>query len=443
MLFRSVSATARYDGSSRFGVNNRYGLFPAVSAGWLISEEPFLKNNTVVSELKLRGSYGATGNDQIGFFPGLGLAGAGFNYNNIPGTAPNQMANPNLKWERNVTGEVGLEFGLFQGRISGQVNYFSRLSNDLLLNRPLPITSGFGSIVDNVGQLRNRGLEVEITTINFRTEKFKWETSFNFTYINNQVTKLVSTVLPQQNRDSLILLNTLINTGLGNNVGDILIGSNFIVGKPVYATYTARYAGVNPATGRPMWYDENDNLTYNIRSPGDLKYIGSDFSPIFGGFTNTITYGGFELSALFQYEFGRIAANTQGQFLLENGNRLFNTLTSVYERRWQKPGDITDVPRPINGGAELRGSGNTAGTRSVENASYIRLKQLSVGYKLPNKLLAPVKFIRSVRVYGQAVNLLTWTSWTGYDPEFVGLGSGNSGVVPQSRNYTFGVQIGF
>ena len=437
------SATARLDGSSRFGVNNRYGLFPAVSAGWLISEEGFLKNSTVLSELKLRGSYGVTGNDQIGFFPGLGLAGAGFNYNNVPGTAPTQMANPNLKWERNVTAEVGLEFGLFQGRVSGQVNYFNRVSNDLLLNRPLPITSGFGSIVDNVGQLRNRGLEFELTTINVRNEKFKWETNFNFTYIDNQVTKLVSGILPQQNRDSLTLLNAAVFTGLGNNTGDILIGSNFIVGKPVYATYTARYAGVNPATGRPMWYDENDNITYNIRNPGDLKYIGSDFSPIFGGFTNTFTYGGFELSAFFQYESGRIAVNNQGQFLLENGNRLFNTLTSVYERRWQKPGDITDVPRPINGGAELRGSGNTAGTRPVENASYIRLKQLSVGYKIPDRILKPLKFVRSVRFYAQGVNLITWTSWTGYDPEFVGLGSGNNGVIPQARNYTFGVQVGF
>ncbi|MEZ4902899.1 MAG: TonB-dependent receptor [Spirosomataceae bacterium] len=131
-----VSATARYDGSSRFGVNNRYGLFPALSAGWLISEEPFLKNNTVLSELKLRASYGTTGNDQIGFFPGLGLVGGGANYNNLSGTAPTQMANPNLKWERNVTGEVGLEYGFFGGRISGQINYFNRTSKDLLLNRP-------------------------------------------------------------------------------------------------------------------------------------------------------------------------------------------------------------------------------------------------------------------------------------------------------------------
>lgn len=437
------SATARLDGSSRFGVNNRYGLFPAVSAGWLITEEPFLKGNTVLTELKLRGSYGVTGNDQIGFFPGLGLAGAGFNYNNIPGTAPTQMANPNLKWERNVTGEIGLEYGLFGGRISGQINYFNRTSNDLLLNRPLPITSGFGSIVDNVGQLQNRGLEFELTTINFKTKNFKWETNFNITYIDNRVTKLVGGILPQQNRDSLILLNALVNTGLGNNTADITIASNFIVGKPVYAAYAARYAGVNPATGRPMWYDEFDNLTYNIRNPGDLKYLGSDFSPIYGGFTNTITWGGFELSALIQYEYGRMAFNTQGQFLLENGNRLFNTLTDVYERRWQKPGDLTDVPRPFNGGAELRGSGNTGGSRPLENASYIRLKQLSVGYSIPANVLKPLKFVRTARVYAQGINVLTWTAWTGYDPEFVGLGSGNSGVIPQARNYTFGVQIGF
>jgi TonB-dependent starch-binding outer membrane protein SusC len=438
-----VSATARYDGSSRFGVNNRYGLFPAVSAGWLLTEEPFLKGNTVLTELKLRGSYGVTGNDQIGFFPGLGLVGAGANYNNIPGMAPTQMANPNLKWERNVTAEIGLEYGLFGGRISGQLNYFNRTSNDLLLNRPLPITSGFGSITDNVGQLRNQGIEFELTTINFRTSKFKWETNFNITYIDNKVTKLVSGILPQQNRDSLVLLNALVNTGLGNNTADILIGSNFIVGKPVYATYAARYAGVNPANGRPMWYDEFDNLTYNIRNPGDLKYLGSDFSPIYGGFTNTITWGGFELSAFVQYEYGRIAPNGQGSFLIENGNRLFNTLTDVYERRWQKPGDITDVPRPINGGAEVRGANHVSGSRTIENASYIRLKQLSLGYSVPANVLKPLKFVRSARVYAQGINLLTWTAWTGYDPEFVGLGSGNNGVIPQARNYTFGVQIGF
>jgi TonB-dependent starch-binding outer membrane protein SusC len=438
-----VSATARYDGSSRFGVNNRYGLFPAASVAWLVSEEPFLKNNTILSELKIRASYGTTGNDQIGFFPALGLVSGGANYNNLSGTAPIQMANPNLKWERNVTGEIGLEYGFFGGRVSGQVNYFNRESNDLLLNRPLPITSGFGSIVDNVGQLRNRGVEFEITTINFRSNQFKWETNFNFTYIQNQVTKLVSGILPQQNRDSLVLLNAAVFTGIGNNSGDITVGSNFIIGKPVYAIYTSRYAGVNPATGRPMWYDENDNLTYSIRTPGDSKYVGSDFSPIYGGFTNTFTLGGLEISAFLQYEYGRMAANSQGQFLLENGNRLFNTETEIFERRWQKPGDITDVPRAINGGAELRGSGNTSGSRSVENASYLRLKQLSASYTLPAKLLKSTKFIRSARVYAQGVNMITWTAWRGYDPEFVGLGSGNNGVIPQARNYTFGLQIGF
>ncbi|MCU0339263.1 MAG: TonB-dependent receptor [Spirosomaceae bacterium] len=436
------SATARYDGSSRFGANNRFGLFPAVSGGWLITED-FLKNSKVVNQLKLRASYGVTGNDQIGFFPALGLAGGGFNYNNVSGVAPTQMSNPNLKWERNITGEIGLEYSLFNNRVTGQVNYFDRQSRDLLLNRPLPITSGFSSIVDNVGQLQNRGYEFEITTINVKKGKFKWETNFNFTYINNRVTKLVDGILPQQNRDSLILLSAPVFTGLGNNTGDITLGRNFIVGKPVYALYTVRYAGVNPATGRPMFYDENDNLVYNFRSPGDLKYVGSEFAPIYGGFTNTFSYGGLEVSAFFQYEIGRMAFNNQGSFLSENGNRLFNTLTDVYERRWQNPGDITDVPRPYNGGAELRGAGNMSGTRTLENASYLRLKQVNVSYDLPQSILRPVKFIRRAQIYMQALNLLTWTAWTGYDPEFVGLGSGNNGVIPQSRNYTFGVRVGF
>jgi TonB-linked SusC/RagA family outer membrane protein len=141
-----ASFTLRSDGSSRFGSNNRYAYFPAVSAGWLISEESFLKNSKIISQLKLRASYGITGNDNIGYFPALGLVGGGFNYNNISGTAPTQMANPNLKWEKNVTSEIGLDYALFNGKINGQLNFFNRQSKDLLLARPLPITSGFGSI---------------------------------------------------------------------------------------------------------------------------------------------------------------------------------------------------------------------------------------------------------------------------------------------------------
>ena len=439
-----ASFIVRSDGSSRFGANNRYAYFPAASVGWLLSEESFLKNSKIVSQLKIRASYGITGNDNIGFFPALGLVGGGFNYNNLSGTAPTQLANPNLKWEKNVTSEIGLDYALFNGRINGQLNYFNRQSKDLLLARPLPITSGFGSIIDNVGEIQNKGLEFEITTINVRKGKLKWETNFNFTYIDNKVTKLVGGVLPQQNKDSLILLNAAVQTGLGNNTADITLGRNFIVGKPVYAQYGVRYAGVNPATGRPMFLDENDNIVYNFRSPGDLKYLGSEFSPYYGGITNTITYGGLELSVFFQYESGRMAFNNQGSFLIENGNRLFNTLQSVYDRRWQKPGDITDVPRPFNGGAEVRGAGNTSGSRTLENASYFRLKQAAISYNVsPSVLSKSVKFIKTVRVYAQGINLATWTAWSGYDPEFAGLGSGNNGVIPQARNYTVGLQIGF
>jgi hypothetical protein len=151
---------------------------------------------------------------------------------------------------------------------------------------------------------------------------------------------------------------------------------------------------------------------------------------------------GVEIDALFTSQFGRLATNNQGAFMSENGGRLFNSLQSVYDRRWQKPGDITDVPRPFNGNAEARSVGQMSGTRTIEDASFIRLKTLSVSYSLPKSVISYAK-LSNFRISAQAVNLLTWTKWTGYDPEFLSLGSGNNGVVPQSRSVTLAVQVGF
>lgn len=427
------SAIGRYDGSSRFGKNNRFGFFPSVSAGWLLSEESFLKTSKVINQLKIRASYGSTGNDQIGNFPSLGTYVGGANYNAVSGIAATTLANADLRWERNVEFAAGLDYSILNNRVYGQIDYFDRTSKDLLLAQQVPSTSGFGAITSNVGEVKNKGWEFEINTVNVKTPKFKWETNFNFTVIDNYVSKLYDGIRPQANKDSLILI-TAAASG---------VNRTFILGKPVYANYTVEYAGVNPATGRAMFYDENGNIVYNFLNPRDLKYFGSELSKVFGGFTNTLGYGGLELSVFFQYDFGRKAFNNQGSFLSENGNRNFNTLTSVYERRWQKPGDITDVPRPYNGAAELRGASYMSGTRTLEDASYIRLKQVNLSYNLPQNLLLKTKFLRTARVYAQALNLLTWTKWTGYDPEFINFGAGNNGVVPQSRSYTFGVSLGF
>ncbi len=414
-----LTATLRYDGSSRFGANQKFGFFPGVSAGWVISEESFIKDNVSwIDEIKLRASYGATGNDQIGDFDSRGLTGGGFNYIGQAGIAPNQLSNPNLSWEKNVTTDIGIDLGFFNRRITATIDYYERQSKQLLLNQPVAWTSGYADITANVGELYNKGWEFGINTTNLTLGDFTWKTNFNISFIENRVTKLVGS-------DTVLASNTSIR-----------------IGHPIGAVFTAEYAGVNPATGRPMWYDISGNPTYTPRNPVDFRVLGANFATSFGGLTNTFAYKGLELSVFFQAEYGRKAFNGQSSFLSENGGRLFNSLQDVYDRRWTTAGQLTDVPRPINGNAEVRGNGATGGSRLFEDASYIRLKQLSLSYNLPTKLISKAK-LASVRVYAQATNLLTFTKWSGYDPEFIDTGAGNNGVVPQARTYNFGINIGF
>jgi TonB-linked SusC/RagA family outer membrane protein len=410
-----ASVVARYDGSSRFGVNNRYGFFPSISAGWLLSEEDFLKDVSFLRELKLRASYGVTGNDQIGNFDARGLYGAIGNYGGFAGIRPSNLENRDLRWERNQTANIGIDYALFNGRIYGSFDIFERTTNDLLLARPLPVTNGFGSFTSNVGQLKNRGLEIEINSINVDKGAFKWATNFNITFIDNEVTRLFDD-------------------------NQVLPGNNSIrIGQPVGTIVTTRYMGVNPATGRPMFQDRFGNLIYQPVFARDAQIVGNTFAEIFGGFTNTLSYKGIELSAFFQYEFGRDASNGQGSFMGENGGRPFNTEQRIFDNRWTTPGQITSTPRPFNGNTEPNGVSPVGGSRFVEDASYIRLKQLTLAYTLPRELVSRAK-LANVRVYAQSLNLLTFTRWQGFDPEFVG---GNAGTVPQARNYTFGLQIGF
>ncbi|PRY27756.1 TonB-linked SusC/RagA family outer membrane protein [Spirosoma oryzae] len=434
-----LSLIARYDGSSRFGSNYRYGLFPSISGAWLISEEPFLKGKSLVSDLKLRASYGTTGNDQLGSlfglanFPGLGLYSAGYDYNGAAGFAPTQLANPDLKWETNTTVNLGLDFGFLQNRLTGSVDVFNRTSTDLLLAFNLPVTSGYGSISRNAGSVQNKGLEVELNSTNVQAQRFKWTSSFNITFIENKVTKLYDGIAPLQNPDSAITVGYTDFYGVGRTA---------ILGRPLQAQYQIQYAGVNPATGRPMFYDYAGNITYTPTSPRDLKYLGTELPKFYGGFTNNFTYGGLSLDVFFQYDYGRRSFNSQTSFLTELAGRNFNALKDVYDRRWQNPGDITDVPRTINGNAETRGISSLSGSRTLEDASYLRLKQVTLSYDVPAAFSSRVK-VSKARVYLQAANLLTWTNWTSYDPEFLNLGSGNSGLVPNSRTYTAGINLTF
>jgi hypothetical protein len=188
-----------------------------------------------------------------------------------------------------------------------------------------------------------------------------------------------------------------------------------------------------------MFKDRNGNIIYQPIFNSDARVVGDGFAEVYGGFTNTFSYKGFELSGFFQYEFGKDGINSLGSFMFENGGRPFNSDARIFEDRWMVPGQMTYVPRPYNGNIEPGGVAKTAGSRTVADASYIRLKQLTLAYSLQPDMLERTR-LSSVRIYAQAINLLTFTKWPGFDPEFVG---GNNNIIPQSRQYTVGLQFGF
>ncbi len=417
-----VTVTARYDGSSRFGTQNQYGLFPSVRVGWSLVEEEFLKNSSTISEMKFRASYGLTGNDQIGNFDARGLYGGGGNYSGSAGIVPSSLANLGLSWETNNTLNLGIDYGFFENRITGSIDAFDRRTKDLLLSQPILWINGFSGISNNVGELQNRGLEFELSTVNIDKGGFRWNSSFNITRIDNQIVSLYS---------GLQFLPANPGIAVGQPVGRSGEG----------AIFAAEYAGVNPATGRPMWYDINGNITY-LPLAADRRYQGSSLGTTFGGLNNTFTYKGFEFTTFFTYEYGGIGGDGQYGFLRENGTRLtLNALREVNDRSWKTPGQITDIPRNVttNGGNETRGASRNSGTAALLKYDFIRLSQLTLAYSFKPSLVSRIGLSRA-RIYMQGVNLWTYTDYPGYDPEFTGAGTGQ---VPLTKSYTLGVQIGF
>ncbi len=415
----------RYDGSSRFGSNNYFGLFPGFSVGWNLNQEDFLMDINWVTQLKLRAGYGQTGNDDIGNFSSRALFSStgSSSYNQLPGLRSSGLANPNLKWERNITSNVGLDYSLFNNRIHGSIELFRRISSDLLLNRPLSYLSGFSSITSNAGRVKNEGLEWEVQTTNIKKEHFTWTSNFNITFLRNKVLALADGNMVMPGNQSI-----RVGYALGTNV-------------------MLEYAGVNSATGRPMWYDANGEITYTPSSPDDLKIFGNQMSDFYGGFTNNFSFKGLSLSAFFHYDYGRELSN-QGMHSrwFRNGGDNRNTLERIFTGRWKNPGDITSIPRPIDGNTEVRGRSHvSSSSRFLEDASFIRLKNVTMSYVLPKSWLNKIK-MDHIKFYVQGENLMTWTKWTGYDPELI-IGdsdfSSTQGTVPQTKAFTMGFQLGF
>jgi len=415
-----LKGSLRYDGSSRFGASNRYGIFPAASVGWIISEEDFIKDSETISLLKLRGSFGITGNAGIGNFASLGLFG-GSSYNKTSAIYPSQLGNPDLKWEKTNQADIGLDYGILNNRISGEIDYYVKKTNDLLLNEPIPGTSGWSSITRNVGSLTNKGFEFVLNTTNFRTDNLTWKTSLNLSTLDNKVTDLPS--------------------------GDIVVERNIVrEGETISSFYLVEYAGVDPANGDALFYlnDGSANrATTNNYNDAQRVISGSPYPTFMTGMTNTLSFKNFDLSFTFQGEWGASMYNEGGKF--QSGNaRYEDNQTADQLDRWQNPGDITMVPQA----RMYSTNGQQASTRYLEKSDFVRLRNLSFGYTIPKAVTQKFSVDR-VRVYLTGVNLLTFTNYSGYDPESSYDNNGNSNIqkgiafysAPPAKTITIGLNI--
>jgi outer membrane receptor protein involved in Fe transport len=280
-----------------------------------------------VSDLKIRYSFGQAGNDQIGNTPFQYLYGPARIYGNNGALNPTQLPNPDLRWETREENNIGVDISLFKNRITLTVDAYRKVNKDLLLTRALYSTTGYTGITQNLGAVENKGLEI-LLEVNPFSGAFKWRSAFNIAFQKNQVLSLY---------DGLQALPS---------------DASIRVGQPLGSFFTQQWAGVNPATGRGMWYDKNGNVTYNPTA-ADRKVIGNIYPSHFGGWNNTLSYKGISLDVFFQYEYGRVRTDGQYAQMMRMGGATVNQLKEGYDQRWTTPGQVTATPRPFNGLADF------------------------------------------------------------------------------------------
>ncbi len=417
------SLTLRYDGSSRFGEDTRYGLFGSVGGSWSISEEAFMEEVGFVEALELRGSYGVLGNsdfqDAFGNFAARRLYGGGGEYSGTAGIQPSSLGQSELTWEESTQINVGLDYSVFGGRLSGSFNLFRNDTDKLLLGRDLPADSGFDTVLDNVGEIRTEGFEIAFNTVNVDRGGFRWDTEFNITFQRSEVLSLFDGREELRN---------------GQQPG----GNLYRVGEPLGQYERVPWAGVNPANGRPLYKDEDGNLTYFVGGQSAEETYGNNLSDYYGGFGNTFSYAGLTLDIFFQFDYGRNTFNNDRYFI--DGNFNFNHTENVTEDFWQEPGDVSERPQPWFGNRPGGSGYNTGFFNSsvyMENASYIRLKQVRLSYSLPSSLVRGIG-IQNATIYVNGSNLATFTNYTGLDPEIVGTAIAQ---YPNNERITGGINV--
>jgi TonB-linked SusC/RagA family outer membrane protein len=418
-----LTGSFRMDGSSRFHPDNRWGKFWSASGSWRFSEENFMKKVSWISNAKLRASYGTTGNDNVGFYAYQGLYATGYNFMDLAGAILSRLPTPNLQWESNEQADIGLDFTLFR-KVTINVDWFNRISKDLIFNRPLPPSTGNSGIDENIGDVKNYGWEFNVNANIINSKSFRWNIDANASSYKNKIVRL-----PQK---------------------EVYSGRyKWTEGVSRYEFYGPVWAGVNPETGNNSWWrTEPDGKLVRTEVYADVnkvdqqKFLGSSIPDWFGSITNSFNYKGFDLSFMFYYSLGGKmydADYTEGV----RWRRGFNLSKQILDR-WTPDNKNTNIPRISE---FTQANVSVYSSQYLFDNTFVRLRNLTFGYAVPASLLKRIH-IGSFRVYAQATNLFTWgaAARRGTDPETtingaVGDGAGGSGAAPTFKSYSVGLQV--
>lgn len=414
-----VSVSFRRDGSSRLDPSNRWDNFWAVSASWRLSQEKFMKPlESWLSDAKLRVSYGVNGNIPGNLYDYYGLYDMSYSYNDQPAMVESNLANPDLSWEKNYALNVGVDFFLFS-RLNLSVDWYVRNTKDLLLSRSVNPVTGFSSITDNIGKMRNKGVEIELSSTNIDRNDFLWTTAFNLSHNKNEVIKLAD--VSEYYTDSYYIVKE------GYSLGTIAL---------------REYAGVDPENGKPMYYsnvlvdgERSREIVYDPNEAVSVS-LANIYPKVSGGLTNTFRYKMFDLSFNLSYSLGGHSYDSGMWAIQDDGYSSYAPKSVELRRRWQKPGDITDVPRYVNG-QEFGGYWHSS--RGIHSTDHLRLKSLILGVNAPRKWLNPVG-LSMARIYFSGTNLLTWAKYDQYDPELQGTVGFD---IPPLKTFSVGLEVEF
>ncbi|WP_345026699.1 TonB-dependent receptor [Ravibacter arvi] len=419
----NIAASFRIDGSSRFSRNNKYGTFPSVSASYRVDQMEFMKSVHWLDDAKIRASWGRTGNQEIGNFTSRGLSRGGFNYLGLSGLAPVQLENPNLTWETTEQSNLGVDLRFLGNRLNFTFDYYIKKTRGLLLEVLLPTSSGYGSSIQNVGNVQNKGVEMQLGSTNFSTKNFSWRTDFNISFNRNKVTSLPD--------------------GDDRPLGFNGYASVLKVGYPLGTLFGWKIIRVNPQTGNYDFedVDGNGNDPYPSTST-DNRVLASAQPKFTGGMTNTFTFWNFDASVFMHFNYGNTIFN-HPKYSYGRMHTWFNSFTEAKDR-WRKPGDETWLHRAAWGDPTRNGS---VSDRVHEDGSFLKIKSINVGYTFKFEKLKQIG-IQNLRLYAVGQNLFTFTKYTGFDPEVNSFGNDaqfgfDMNAYPQIKSYTLGLNIGF